>query len=123
MVKAIIKSATGAVITVEGSEEEVSKIITSYERTSAFGQAKQAIARSKATRKEGKKREGAADLIKNIRDSGFFDRPRALSEVAHALEEKGFLYPVTTLSGVLLGLVKGKALRRKRQEGRWVYGK
>lgn len=33
------------------------------------------------------------------------------------------MYPVTTLSGVLLALVKRKALGRKRAGGRWVYGK
>jgi hypothetical protein len=123
MAKATIKSKSGAVITVEGSESEVSSILTAYERTSVVGQAKQAIARSRAAKKDEKKREGASDLIVGLREAGFFEKPKALSEIANALEEKGYLYPVTTLSGVMLGLVKNRELHRKKRDGRWVYGK
>jgi hypothetical protein len=123
MAKATIKSKSGALITVEGSDTEVSSILASYERMSVVGQAKEAIARSRAGKKSEKKREGAADIIVSLRESGFFDKPKELSEVTAALEEKGYLYPTTTLSGVVLGLVKKKELRRKKSEGRWVYGK
>jgi len=123
MAKATIRSSTGAVITIEGSHEEVSKIILSYEQTSVLSQAKQAVARMKTTRRSEKKREGAGGLLIGMREAGFFDKPKTLGEMEQALEEKGFLYPTTTLSGVLLGLVKRKELRRKKVEGRWVYGK
>ena len=123
MAKATIKSSTGAVITVEGSDEEVSKILSAYEKTSVVGQAKKAIARSKATKRDDKKREGARGLVVGLREAGFFDKPKGLSEISDALEEKGFLYPTTTMSGVVLGLVKKKELRRRKVEGRWVYGK
>ena len=123
MAKATIKSTTGAVITVEGSEEEVSKILSAYEKTSVVGHAKQAIARSKATKRDDKRRDGAGDLVVGLREADFFAKPKSLSEISDALEEKGFLYPTTTLSGVVLGLVKKKELRRKKVEGRWVYGK
>jgi hypothetical protein len=123
MAKATIKSSSGAVITVEGSEEEVSKILSAYEKTSVVGQAKQAIARSKATKRDDKKREGAGDLVIKLREEGFFNKPKALGEVSEALEAEGFLYPTTSLSGVVLGLVKKRELRRKKVDGRWVYGK
>jgi hypothetical protein len=123
MAKATIKSKSGAVITVEGSEQEVSNILSTFERTTVVGHAKEAIARSKATKKEKKKREGAADIIVGLREAGFFNKPRGLGEVSQALEEKGYLYPVTTLSGVVLGLVKRKELHRKKVGGKWVYGK
>jgi hypothetical protein len=121
--KATIRSKSGAIITVEGNESEVSSILAAYERTSVVGQAKEAIARSRTTKKDEKKREGASDLIVGLREAGFFEKPKALSEIADALEEKGYLYPVTTLSGVMLGLVKKRDLHRKKHEGRWVYGK
>jgi hypothetical protein len=123
MAKATIKSSTGAVITIEGSEEEVSSIISAYEKTSVVDHAKRAIARSKVAKRDDKKRESASDLIVGLREAGFFDKPKGLGEVSESLEEKGFLYPTTTLSGVVLGLVKKKELRRKKLEGRWVYGK
>jgi len=123
MAKATIKSKSGALITVEGSDTEVSSILAAYERSSVVGQAKEAIARSRAGKKNEKKREGAADIIVALRETRFFDKPRELAEIATALEEKGYLYRTTTLSGVVLGLVKKKELRRKKKEGRWVYGK
>ncbi len=123
MAKATIKSSTGATITIEGEQSEVSSILAAYERTSVVGQAKTAIARTKTARKTEKKREGASDLIVELREAGFFEKPKALGEIGHALEEKGYLYPVTTLSGVVLGLVKKRELRRKKHEGKWLYGK
>jgi hypothetical protein len=123
MAKATIKSSTGAVITIEGTHEEVSKVISTFESSTVIGQAKRAIARTKAARRDEKKREGAGDLIIGMREAGFFNKPKSLGEVGEALEEKGYLYPTTTLSGVVLGLVKRKELRRKKLDGRWVYGK
>ena len=123
MAKATIKSKSGAVITVQGSDTEVSSIIAAFERTSVVGQAKDAIARTRAGRKSEKKREGAAEIIVSLRDAGFLDKPKGLGEIVAALEEKGHLYPTTTISGVVLGLVKKRELRRKKHEGRWVYGK
>ncbi|MFZ0981301.1 MAG: hypothetical protein WAN23_18010 [Candidatus Acidiferrales bacterium] len=123
MAKATIKSQSGAVITVEGTQEEVSKILSTYESTSVVGHAKEAIARVKAGKRSEKKREGAADLIVNLREAGFLNKPKSLGEIAEALEEKGYLYPTTTLSGVVLSLVKKRELRRKKVEDKWVYGK
>ena len=123
MPKATIKSSTGAIITVEGSQEEVTKIISDFEKTSIVGRVKRGNSLSKAASGGEKKREGAADLILGLREAAFFDRPKTLAEMGAALEEKGFLYPTTTLSGVVLRLVKKKELRRKKVDGRWVYGK
>jgi hypothetical protein len=121
--KATIKSQTGATITVEGTPDEVSKVISMYEKTSVVGNAKQAIARAKATKKVEKKRESASDLIIGLKEDGFFDKAKSLGDIGAALEEQGYLYPVTSLSGVVLGLLKRKELRRKKLEGKWVYGK
>jgi hypothetical protein len=121
--KATIKSKSGAVITVEGSQSEVSDILATYERTSVVEQAKKSIARTKTTKRGEKKREGAADIIVELREAGFFEKPKSLGEIGDALEEKGYLYPVTSLSGVVLGLVKRRELRRKKHGGKWVYGK
>jgi len=123
MVKAVIKSKTGAVITIEGSKDEVSDILSTFERTVAVGQAKRVVAKVRATEKEQKKRQSASDLIIELKEDGFFEKPKGLGDISKALEEKGYLYPVTTLSGVVLGLVQKKYLRRKKLEGKWVYGK
>lgn len=123
MAKATIKTSTGAVITVEGSESEVSNILSAYERAAVVGKVKGAVAKQQEATRTNKKRLAASDLIIGLRERGFFAKPKSLSEVSAALEEEGFLYPVTTLSGVVLGLVKKKELRRKKIDGKWAYGK
>jgi hypothetical protein len=123
MAKATIKSSTGAIITVEGSDAEVSSILATFERSPAVGHAKQTATKRQRENKVAKKRLAASDLVIGLRERNFFDKPKSLAEISAALEEEGFLYPVTTLSGVVLGLVKKKDLRRKKIEGRWAYGK
>ena len=128
MAKATIRSKTGAVITIEGSEAEVSGILAAYERTAAVGhaavtQAKATVAKSKIVKKESKTRMSASDLIIGLKEEGFFEKQKAIGEISKALEEQGFLYPVTSLSGILLALVQKRLLRRKKVEKKWVYGK
>ena len=123
MPKAIIKSKSGAIITIEGTKDEITQIISDFERTSFVQAAKTEIQKSVLERREEKKRSRASDLVIELREEGFFDKPKTLGEISHALENKGYLYPTTTLSGLVLGLVKRKQLGRKRENGKWVYGK
>jgi len=123
MAKATIKSKTGAFITIEGSDNEVSNILSVFERTTVVGHAKLEVAKKQAIKKDEKKRLAASDLVIGLKEDGFLDKPKGLGDISKALEEKGYLYPVTTLSGVVLGLVQKRLLRRKKVEGRWVYGK
>ena len=123
MAKATIKTKAGALITVEGSDSEVSKILSGFEQAEVVGQARRTNVKVRSEKKEQKKRESAFDLLVGLKEEGFFEKPKTLNDITHALEEKGFLYPMTTLSGVVLALVQKKHLRRKKVEGRWVYGK
>lgn len=123
MPKATIKTQSGAVITIEGTEAEVSNIVSTFERATTLSRAKDRVAKEKGERKESKKRSSASDLIIDLKEEGFFEKPKALRDIARALEERGFLYPITSLSGVVLGLVQKRRLRRKKSEGTWVYGK
>lgn len=123
MAKATIKSRTGATITIEGSEQEVSAILSTFERSTAVEHAKQRIAKTKVVQRDQKKRSAASDLVIALKEDGFFQKPKGLGDISKALEEKGYIYPLTTLSGVVLGLVQRKLLGRKKVDGKWVYGK
>lgn len=123
MPKAIVKLKTGATITIEGSASEVSSILSTIERNAADSHTGTAAAKGRTTKKDQNRRASASDLIKDLKEEGFFEKPKGLGDMSKALEEKGFLYPLTTLSGVMLALVKQKILRRKKLEGKWVYGK
>ena len=123
MPKATIKSKSGAIITIDGSESDISKILSAFEQSVQVVKVRQRISKMKGERKEQKKRQSAAELLIGLKEEGFFEKPKALGDITQALEEKGYLYPVTTLSGVVLSLVKNKHLRRKKVESRWVYVK
>lgn len=123
MPKATIKSKSGAIITVDGSESEISKILSAFEQSEQVVQVRQRVSKMKVERKEQKKRQSATNLLILLKEEGYFEKPKTLGDITRALEEKGYLYPVTTLSGVVLSLVKNKHLRRKKVEGRWAYGK
>jgi len=121
--KATIKSKTGALITIEGSEQEVSNILAGFERTAAVGHEKIVRSKERTRQKEEKKRLGASDLVISLKEDGFFEQPKNLGEISKKLEEQGYLYPTTTLSGIVLGLVQKRILRRKQVGGKWAYGK
>ncbi len=123
MAKATIKSKSGAVIVIEGTDKEVSSIIGVVEKASTVGQLKEAVTKAQAVKKELKKRMAASDLVIGLKEDGFFNKPKNLGEILSGLEEKGHIYPMTTLSGVMINLVQKRLLGRKRVAGKWVYGK
>lgn len=123
MAKATIKSKTGAIITIEGTEKEVASILTSFENTVTIARAKDVIKKSQIAKKDQKKRIAASDIIISLKEDGYFDKPKSLIDIANALQERGHLYPVTTLSGVMLSLVQNKLFGRKKIDGKWMYGK
>jgi len=123
MTKATIKSKTGTLITIEGTEKEVANVLAHLETIAHVGRAKEEIKKVNSEKKEQKKRTAASDLVVNLKEEGYFEKPKSLGEIAHGLEEKGYIYPITTLSGVMIGLVQKKILGRKKLDGKWVYGK
>lgn len=123
MAKATIKTKSGAVISVEGTEAEVANILEQFETANTVSRARETKKKMVTEQKSERKRTNAVDLVLALKEDGFFNKPRGLGEVSAALEEKGFMYPVTTLSGTVLSLVQRKFLSRKRKEGKWVYGK
>ncbi|MBU4300520.1 hypothetical protein L6303_05430 [archaeon] len=119
MTKANIETKDGTKIVIEGTPEEISKVMNLYkdEKTpetpaKEFKKFIKAKANSKPT---------ITDTIRKILAEGFFNKPKSLAELKQGLEEQGTFIPITTLSAIVLGLVKGKELRRIKQEKKWVY--
>ncbi len=122
MAKATIKSKTGAIITVEGTEAEVTNILAQFETIASVHKARETKKSYVKAQKEQRKRASASDLVIALKEEGFFEKTRTLGEITQAIEERGFIYPTTTLSGVVLGLVQKKFIGRKKVDGKWVYG-
>src|ERR1700722_14157193 len=123
MAKAHIKTSNGAEITIEGDSTEVAKIISQVQGASETKTSPRRHLATVEKKREVKKQQTASDLIVIMKEDCFFNKPRGLAEVASELQKEGRLFPVTTLSGVMLSLVQKKILSRIKKDGHWVYGK
>ncbi len=56
--------------------------------------------------------ESASERVLALRDEGFFGSQRGLGEALVELKNHGWVYPITSLSGTLQGLVQKGELRR-----------
>ena len=116
MVKAKIKSKNGSQIHVEGTPEEISKIILDFKKREEH------LAEIRATKKSRGKNTATSSILK-LCEGGFFDKSRTLFDIKDKLAENGLIYPKTTLSGVLIGLVRRRELGRVKGEKMWGYVK
>jgi len=117
MPKATITTPAGTKITIEGSTEEVQELVLRLETKSARRPSKStAFETGRVTTQKAIK-----DYILELRDAGLFGKPQGLADIKSALQAEGHIVPITTLSGVMLGLVKSRALRRFQEERAWKY--
>ena len=130
MAKANLALPDGTKVTIEGNADEVAELLTRFSAASTTPrQAKEGARRSTGrpndVRTGGKatkaKPSGPTDYIREMVDQHYFKTKRDIGAVRDKLEEGGHIYPVTSLSGPLLRLVKNKELRRIKEGGVWKY--
>ena len=64
--------------------------------------------------KQAAKAKSAAARVLVLRDEGFFRNQRTMGEISDELAAHGWHYPLTSLSGTLIGLAQRQELRRVR---------
>lgn len=122
MAKAHITTKDGAKIVVEGTPEEVASLISRLEGEASASQTKRRTLPPEPKAKgKAKAKATPTNLIADLIDGGFFKKPKELSAIKIVLEEQGHYYPVTTLSPVVLRLVRKRQLRRIKEQKRWLY--
>jgi len=114
MAKAQIVTENGTKVTIEGDVDEVANLVRQFDRS-----ASPTLPAAKVVRDGAK--AGPQDRVLSLATSGFFKRPQGLAAIRAALEEQGHFYPVTTLSPVLLRLVRSRNLRRIKAGNVWSY--
>lgn len=114
MAKAQIITESGAKVTIEGDTEEVAALIERFDRTASTVPVPVKTSRSNS-------KAGPQDRILALLSAGFFRLPQGLGAIRSALEERGHFYPATTLSPVLLRLVRNRNLRRIKESNVWSY--
>jgi hypothetical protein len=115
MPKAVYSAPSGAVVTVEGTQEEVVSLLRLLET----GASSLALPQEPPVLRHGK--TTPMGLLVGMISRGFFNQPRELGAVKASLEEEGQFYPTTTLSPLMLRLVRRRELRRIKEKGRWMY--
>jgi hypothetical protein len=117
MAKAHITTKDGTKITIEGTPDEVAALVARF----GGGASIRAKREVRTRRRRLTAKAGPASLISELIDGGFFKKPKGLSAIKLALEEQGHPYPVTSLSPILLRLVRKRNLRRIKDKKRWQY--
>jgi len=109
MATASVTLPSGAKVVIEGTAAEVADLVSKLQSGSP------------PSSHAPIKRDGPMRLILDLVDAGFFKIPQTLGAVRLALEAKGHFYPTTSLSPLMLRLVRGRQRRRMRSHKRWTY--
>jgi CBS domain-containing protein len=120
MVKAHIKTKNGTTIVVEGSHDEVARIMREYAAPEVEETASKPSTKPHKS-EAGKSKHSVTDYVRELLVDGEFDKPIGIVDVKRTLESRGVFVPITTLSGVLLGLTRRKELRRMEENKLWRY--
>lgn len=118
MPKAVINTKNGSVITIEGSQQELADLLAQL----GGGDADRGRMRPRAVpHTDAGSRPTPAGLLHELIDDGYFKQPKELAAVRGTLQEKGHFYPATSLSPLMLRLVRKKELRRIKDKKHWAY--
>jgi hypothetical protein len=117
MPTASITLPSGAKVVIEGSQAEVAELIAKFQG----GSPSEVKGPERSSLRGATTRAGPMRLIVDLMDADFFKSPQELGAVRMALEAQGHFYPVTSLSPLMLRLVRGKQLRRIKTHKRWTY--
>ena len=130
MATANIELPDGTKVVIDGSPDEIARILDLYRQTpssdagssASVGKPRkqEAMVRLRQDR-ASRVRSGAMQHIRSLISEGFFDGRKSISNVQTKLEELGHIYPLTHLSTPLRRLVVGRELRRIRDGKNWTY--
>jgi hypothetical protein len=120
MATANIQLPDGTKVSIEGSPEEVARLLALYGSKEPAGDQPR-NKRPKRASSITRAGSGAAPHLHNLIVENYFSERRSLADVQHRLEELGHIFPLSHLSTPLRRLVVGRELRRLREGKNWVY--
>jgi len=127
MAKANLKLADGTTVTIEGTSEEVAVLLQRFSEAESAQQRPSRPRRAASSERKVKsavartKPNGPIDYIRELVSDDFFGTRQGLRDVRAALEARGHVYRVTSLSPALVRLVRKKELRRIKEDNQWKY--
>lgn len=125
--KAIIKTKYSEV-EITSDKEIIASVISEIQRREEMRE-RFRESREIREKEEGKQLESSeikdpkslSEKIIKLKQEGFFNNRKTIGEVQKELEARGDIYPNTTLSGILLRLVKKQILGRLNETDGWRY--
>lgn len=124
MAKADIVTGTGTKILVEGSVEEISAIISLFNKNERIGESTSSVeGKSKEKSKEIQLKPASTlvEYILELRDTGFFDTPKKTILVKERLDQNGHFYPMQSVSTCLINRNEKRELGRVKEGKKWAY--
>jgi hypothetical protein len=109
----------GTKINVQGSEEEIARILRRI--TVENIESDRATKPKETSSKSQSAASGPTGHIRGLADEGFFKQKRSIGDIQKRLETKGHIYATTNLSPILVRLTRSRVLRRLREDGAWYY--
>lgn len=119
MPRASLTLHNGTQVNIQGSEEEIARIIRGI--TEGEGGLEHNRKPKSPSAKSRGAPTGPTDHIRGLVDEGFFRQKRGIGDIQKALEAEGHIYATTTLSPLLVRLTRNRVLRRLKEEGAWKY--
>lgn len=115
MVKANIKTGSGISVELDGDPQEILDLVKKLDKEALVKKPEKLVIK--------KSKLSIGDMIIELREEGFFNKPKSLVEVKNALEEKGKIYSVNTLSTQVIRQVRKRNIGRIKEDNKWMYVK
>lgn len=126
MAKASLTLPGGTVVSINGSPEEIARLMQLYGSSQPPAQVRDKP--NPSAKKKGMKhlesstaKKGARYFVAELLEQGFFAQKKSIVDLQRKLEEEGHIYAQTSLSGPLLHFVVAKRLRRFKEKDMWLY--
>ena len=136
-VEVVIKTNSGVELKIESDRETVQEIVAEIHRREVqrarfredfMKRRDRFLEHVKKNREESKNFDKKRSFIKTRKDiilelmrTPFFDEPKQIGDIQKAMAERGYHYPTTSLSPLLIRLVRQGFLVRSRDEKDWKY--
>jgi len=131
MATANIELHNGTKVLIEGSPEEIARVLELYKQppSEIRGSSGRAVVRrgpiqepkESGPETSARGRTGIMQQLRLLISEQFFDVRQSLSNVQSKLEELGHIYPQNQISTPLRRLVMSRELRRLREGKNWIY--
>jgi len=125
MPKAKIELPNGTVVTIDGTPEDVAKLLKLYSSSTDVpdktSTKKQSTGSKTPSKPSAKSPKGPMGHIRVLIDEGFFKSRKSLADIQKKLEEKGHIYAQSSLSPALVRLVRNQEVRRLKESKGWAY--